>query len=66
VKRLNWRIIKSNIDEAREELQKMGDKIAMRKGLSEEELKISLEHAYHHLNCAWNVRHMSKEICSHV
>ncbi len=56
MKRLNWNIISSNIQEAIEELQKLDEKIASAKRPSETELELSLRHAYHHLNSAWHIR----------
>ena len=43
--------------EAREELQELETRIASSKKPAEVELELSLRHAYHHLNTAWNVRH---------
>jgi hypothetical protein len=56
MKRLNWRIIFYNIVEAREQLQQIEARAKGRKKISEVELQIMLEHAYHHMNFAWNVR----------
>ena len=56
-KRLNWKVILHNIAEAREQLERIE---ALRKEgqkVSEVELQIWLEHAYHHMNFAWNIRH---------
>ncbi len=62
MKRLNWRNVGANITEARVELQKMEKRIASKDRPSEGELFAAMEHAYHHLNFAWNSRHMpSKE-----
>ena len=55
--RLNWKNILYNIKDAREELERI-EKIIEGKGISEIELKVALEHAYHHLNFAWNIRHV--------
>jgi hypothetical protein len=54
--KLNRAIILSNIQEAREELQKIEAML-----LSEEPLKlihfqVAMQHAFHHLSFAWNVR----------
>jgi hypothetical protein len=57
-KPLNYKIIRSNIEEAIEELQKLGNRLGDG-ALVEEELQIGLGHAYHHLNVAWNVRRVS-------
>jgi hypothetical protein len=59
MKRLNWKIIKSNISEAREELQKVESLIESGDLPDEGELQIMVEHAYHHINFAWNARKMS-------
>lgn len=57
MKRLNWKVVLSNIQEAREELKKIESQIASTKKPDEVELELSLRHAYHHLNTAWNARH---------
>jgi D-hexose-6-phosphate mutarotase len=54
--RLNWKNILYNIKETREQLEEI-ERLAAEKNLSETELQIKLEHAYHHLNVAWNSRH---------
>lgn len=56
-KRLNWEIILYNIVEAREQLQEVESRAKDDKSVGEVELSIMLEHAYFHLNFAWNVRH---------
>jgi hypothetical protein len=61
----NREIIKSNISEAIEELQKLERK-AMDGELREEELQIGLLHAYHHINFAWNIRRISTSEYSHL
>jgi len=51
-----------NIGEAREELERLEKEIARNKDdYSEEELGIGIAHAYHHLNWAWNIRHVLPE-----
>ncbi len=57
MKKLNWKIILSNVKEAREELEKLESEIASTRKPVEVELELSLRHAYHHLNSAWNVRY---------
>jgi hypothetical protein len=52
---LNMRIIGSNISEANEELANLLHKMSTGK-LKEAELQVGLQHAYHHLNFAWNAR----------
>lgn len=54
-KKLNLEIIKSNLSEAREELERL-ERQAAAGALSEVELQIGLQHAYHHLNFSWNIR----------
>jgi hypothetical protein len=61
MKKLNWKIILSNIKEAREELAELELQIASTKKPVEVELELSLRHAYHHLNTAWNVRRTETE-----
>ena len=57
MKRLNWKIIESNIREARQELQELESQIGKTRKPAEIEFELSLRHAYHHLNSAWNIRH---------
>lgn len=59
--RLNWKIILSNIAEAREQLEEIEARVKNEKKPDEIELQILLEHAYHHLNFAWNIRHISSK-----
>ncbi len=54
--RVNRRIVTLNLAEAREELQRIEREIAAGKPLPEWQLQLRLEHAYHHLNMAWNAR----------
>lgn len=48
-------IILQNIAEAREQLEEI-EKSLLNPEYEECELQIDLEHAYHHLNYAWNIR----------
>ena len=57
-KHLNLEIIGSNLAEAMEELERLRN-LASTGKLREEELQIGLLHAYHHLNFAWNIRHVA-------
>jgi hypothetical protein len=52
---LSWPIIASNITEAREELENIERRIASG-DFDEVEFQIAMQHAFHHLNFAWNVR----------
>lgn len=54
-KRLNRKIIASNLAEAGEEIQQLHG-LAATGVLNEAELQVGLLHAYHHLNFAWNIR----------
>lgn len=63
---LNWEIIKLNISEAREELEKIEEEIKSSDKPSEIDLSLSLRHAYHHLNFAWNIRNKSNEEYSNI
>ena len=58
MRRLNWKIILYNIAEARERLEQIEARAKNGKKPAEGELQIMLEHAYHHLNFAWNIRHV--------
>lgn len=60
-KDLNWEIILTNIKEARKELQKLEKEIKAVERPTELNLELSLRHAYHHINSAWNIRHKSSE-----
>jgi hypothetical protein len=53
---LNWQIIAQNIAEAREELQLIEARLQAGEPISEVEFQIAMQHAYHHLNFAWNAR----------
>ena len=55
---LNLEIIVSNLAEAAEELEKLRAR-ASNGELDEANLQVGLLHAYHHLNFAWNIRHIS-------
>jgi len=56
---MNREIIESNIREAREQLEKIEKSVAAGKRLSDGEFLVMLQHAYHHLNFAWNARNVS-------
>ena len=57
----NKDLIKSNLDEAREELESIISDINSDRDYSEGELRIALEHAYHHLNYAWHIRNIDEQ-----
>ena len=52
----NLDLIATNIEEAKEELVDLLKEIASDPEYTEGELRIALEHAYHHLNFAWHIR----------
>jgi hypothetical protein len=58
--KLNWEIVNDNIVEAREQLEEVERQIAS-EDISEGSFKVMIEHAFHHLNFAWNVRQLSSE-----
>lgn len=60
MKKLNYEIILFNIKEARELLEEIENQLKD-ENLSEIEFQTQLEHSYHHLNFAWNIRHSSTE-----
>ena len=66
MKKLNWEIIASNVAEAREQLEAIESNVRGGTPPSEIEFREMLEHAYHHLNFAWNVRHVSSERYRHL
>ncbi len=57
--KMNWKIIAGDIKEAREQLEEIESRIAGTDRPSEGELLVMFEHAYHHLNVAWNARGIS-------
>lgn len=58
---MNHKIILSNLQEAREELDKLEAKLNSSDKPDEVEFELSLRHAYHHLNFAWNIRNVETE-----
>ena len=57
----NKELIAINIEEARDELTGILSDLKRDSDYSEIELKIALEHAYHHINYAWNIRNINKD-----
>jgi len=53
---INWSIIRTNLREAREQLERLEQAAAEPGSISEGELLVGLSHAYHHLNFAWHIR----------
>ncbi|MEC9407409.1 MAG: hypothetical protein VX549_09040 [Pseudomonadota bacterium] len=58
----NRDLIASNIAEARDELNGVLEAIGNREEYDEVELQLALEHAFHHLSYAWNIRDASPEV----
>ncbi len=58
---INWEIVSSNLEEAKEELDRMVLAITADGGPDEAELRIAFQHLYHHINFAWNARNVSVE-----
>ncbi len=61
MRKLNWEIVLSNLAEAREQLEEIELRVKAGNPPAEGEFQIMLEHAYHHLNFAWNVRRVTTE-----
>lgn len=58
---INWNAVASNISEARDELESIEASLAAGTPLDEVDFRVAMQHAYHHLNIAWNVRHESDD-----
>lgn len=56
----NKELIISNIGEAKEQLEEIIRNLEADSEYSEIEFQLSLEHAYHHLNYAWHIRHVEE------
>jgi len=65
IRPFNRVIIRGNIAEAIEQLQKLEQKAAAGT-LNESELQVGLAHTYHHLNFAWNIRRISTSEYAHL
>jgi hypothetical protein len=61
MRKINAGIVLSNISEAREELEKIEELARSGEELEAGELIVMFGHAYHHMNFAWNARHVSDE-----
>jgi hypothetical protein len=55
--RLNRKIILTNISEAREELQRIEEMLESSERLEPIHFQIAMQHAFHHLSFAWNIRY---------
>lgn len=56
----NRDLIISNLEEAIEQLQKTVAELRNNAEYDESQLRIDLEHAYHHLNFGWHIRQVSE------
>jgi hypothetical protein len=54
---LTWENITGNIKDALKEMQKLDRQISSGDMPDEVEFQIAMQHIYHHLNFAWNIRH---------
>src|SRR4051794_34297542 len=62
VGKINAEVVLSNISEAREELEKIEELVRSGEGLEDDgDLIVMFGHAYHHMNFAWNARHVADE-----
>jgi hypothetical protein len=57
----NRQISADNLTEAIEQLNQTLNDLNSNEDYSEVELRIDLEHAYHHLNFAWNTRNVDED-----
>jgi hypothetical protein len=58
---MNWRCIKSDLREARDQITDIITKIENGDEPTEADYLIELQHAFHHLNIAWNARQATLE-----
>jgi hypothetical protein len=57
-----WAGLVTEIDEAREHLEALAEKLATQGECDEEDLAVNLGHIYAHLNRAWHSRNQNTEI----
>ena len=63
---MNRRWVLFHLNEASEELKKLQAALQSAAVVEKEEFEIAIEHAYHHINTAWNSRSISdQEAASH-
>jgi hypothetical protein len=58
--RFNKDAVLQNISEALEELERIETILKAAKTVNQIEFQINMQHAFHHLNFAWNARHWTK------
>ena len=56
----NRQLIIDNLQEAIEQLQEIAAELANDQEYDEGQLRVDLEHAYHHINYAWHIRGVSE------
>jgi hypothetical protein len=59
--KMNWEIVLYNIRDAREQLQEIERRINDGNPPSEGEFHVQIEHAFHHMCFAWNIRRVSSK-----
>jgi hypothetical protein len=55
--KLNYGLIRLHVAEAREELQRIEAELLAEAKPDKDHLQVWFDHAFHHLNTAWNARH---------
>jgi len=58
---IQWPLLVSELDDAREHVEKLIDKMNVKGNLDEVEFSICLGHVYSHLNRAWNSRNRTTD-----
>jgi hypothetical protein len=58
---MNWEIIIGNLAEARDQIERLEKQINTGDFPNDVEFQILMQHAFHHLNFAWNIRNESIE-----
>jgi hypothetical protein len=59
---VSWIQLVSGLDDAREHLEELVNKMAADGSVDEEELRVALGHIYAHLNRAWHSRDLPEDI----
>ena len=63
---MNKKIVISNLEEAANELEAILARLSTDIEYSEDQFQVNLEHVYHHLNMAWNIRHTTSELYANM
>jgi hypothetical protein len=64
--KLNWDIVARNLAEAREQLAEIEALIQAGNPPRPVVFQVMMQHAYHHLNFAWNARHWPTRRYAHL